>query len=52
MLSELDPARREALANAIPQDAQILLTAAIVTALPDVLRERAAVVPVRRGEVG
>ncbi|TMC07441.1 MAG: hypothetical protein E6J35_01270 [Chloroflexi bacterium] len=52
VLSELDPARREALANAIPQDAQTLLTAAIVTALPDVLRERAVVVPVRRGEVG
>ena len=52
VLSELDPARREALARAIPEDAQTLLTAAITTALPDVLRERAALVPVRRGEVG
>ena len=52
VLSELDPARREALARAIPGDAQTLLTAAITTALPDVLRERATLVPVRRGEVG
>jgi DNA replication and repair protein RecF len=52
VLSELDPARREALARAIPEDAQTLLTAAITTALPDVLRERATLVPVRRGEVG
>ena len=52
VLSELDPARREALARAIPEDAQTLLTAAIVTALPDVLRERSTLVPVRRGEVG
>jgi DNA replication and repair protein RecF len=52
VLSELDAGRREALARAIPEDAQTLLTAAIPTALPDVLRERAALVPVRRGEVG
>jgi DNA replication and repair protein RecF len=52
VLSELDPARREALARAIPEDAQTLLTAAITTALPDVLRERATLVPVRRGEIG
>jgi DNA replication and repair protein RecF len=52
VLSELDPARREALARAIPDDAQTLLTAAMTTALPDVLRERATLVPVRRGEVG
>jgi DNA replication and repair protein RecF len=52
VLSELDPARREALARAIPEDAQTLLTAAITTALPDVLLERATLVPVRRGEVG
>lgn len=52
VLSELDPARREALVRAIPEDAQTLLTAAIPTALPDALRERASVVPVRRGEVG
>jgi DNA replication and repair protein RecF len=52
VLSELDSARREALARAIPEDAQTLLTAAIATALPDILRERATLVPVRRGEVG
>jgi DNA replication and repair protein RecF len=52
VLSELDPSRREALAHAIPEDAQVLLTAAIPTALPDTLRERATLVPVRRGEVG
>ena len=52
VLSELDPGRREALANAIPTDAQAFLTAATTTALPDVLRERATLVPVRRGEVG
>jgi DNA replication and repair protein RecF len=52
VLSELDPARREALARAVPEDAQTLLTAAMTTALPDVLRERATLVPVRRGEVG
>lgn len=52
VLSELDPARREALARALPPDAQALLTAAVVTALPDTLRDRAALVPVRRGQVG
>jgi DNA replication and repair protein RecF len=52
VLSELDPGRREALALAIPADAQALVTAATHAALPDVLRERATVVPVRRGEVG
>ena len=52
VLSELDPARRDALARAIPEDAQALLTTAMTTALPDALRERAALVPVRQGEVG
>ena len=52
VLSELDSGRREALARAIPEDAQALLTAATPTALPDALRERATVIPVRRGEVG
>lgn len=52
VLSELDSARRETLARAIPEDAQAFVTAATTTALPDVLRERAAIVPVRRGEVG
>ena len=52
VLSELDTDRREALALAIPPDAQTLLTAATHTALPDTLRERATMLPVRRGEVG
>ena len=52
VLSELDPGRRDALARAIPEDAQALITAATHAALPDALRERATVVPVRRGEVG
>src|SRR6185503_13371484 len=52
VLSELDPGRREALAAAIPDDAQALLTAATHGALPDVLRDRATVIPVQRGQVG
>lgn len=52
VLSELDPGRRDALADAIPADAQVFLTAATTTALPDALRERAVLIPVRRGEVG
>ncbi|MDQ2952561.1 MAG: DNA replication and repair protein RecF [Chloroflexota bacterium] len=52
VLSELDPGRREALALAIPADGQALLTAATHSALPDVLRARATIVPVSRGEVG
>lgn len=52
VLSELDSGRREALAAAIPSDAQALVTAATHAAMPDVLRDRATVVPVRRGSVG
>ncbi len=52
VLSELDPSRREALAAAIPDGAQVLLTAAIPTALPDAVADRATIVPVRRGELG
>jgi DNA replication and repair protein RecF len=52
VLSELDPSRRDALARAIPEDAQAFITAATTTALPDALRDRAAIIPVRRGEVG
>jgi DNA replication and repair protein RecF len=52
VLSELDTSRREALAAAIPEDAQAFLTAATTTALPDSLRDRATVLPVRRGVVG
>jgi DNA replication and repair protein RecF len=49
VLSELDAGRREALAAAIPPDAQALLTAATHTALPDAIRERAAVLSVSHG---
>lgn len=52
VLSELDPGRRDALADAIPAGAQVFLTAATTAALPEALRERAVLVPVRRGEVG
>jgi DNA replication and repair protein RecF len=52
VLSELDPGRREALAAAIPKDAQALLTAATHSALPETVRDGATIVPVRRGEVG
>ena len=52
VLSELDPVRRQALADAIPEGAQAFLTVASTTALPDVLRDRATVLPVRLGEVG
>ncbi len=52
VLSELDPSRREALANAIPANTQAFLTAATMTALPEALRDRATIVSVRRGEVG
>jgi len=48
VLSELDSARRDALCRAIPPDAQALLTAAVVTSIPDSLRERATLVPIAR----
>ena len=51
VLSELDPGRREALAAAIPADAQALLTAATHTGLPDAIRDRAAILSVRHGGV-
>ena len=52
VLSELDSARRDALCRAIPPDAQALLTAAVVTSIPDSLRERATLVPVARPAPG
>ncbi len=52
VLSELDPRRREALAAAVPEEAQAFLTTASLTAIPDALRDRARVVSVRPGEVG
>ncbi len=52
VLSELDTPHREALARAIPDGAQALLTAAVRASLPDALAERAAIVPVQPGVVG
>ena len=52
VLSELDAHRRSALAGALPEDAQALLTAAVPSSIPDGLRERSVLVPVARGVVG
>lgn len=46
VLSELDPARRAALVDALPDGAQTLLTAALPAGLPAGIVERARVVPV------
>lgn len=46
VLSELDPARRAALVDALPPDAQTLLTAALPAGLPAGIVERARVVAV------
>lgn len=46
VLSELDPARREALVAALPPDAQTLLTAALPAGLPPSIVERATVIKV------
>ena len=51
VLSDLDPRHREALTAAIPTGAQAFITTASMTALPDALRDRAAILPVRPGEV-
>jgi DNA replication and repair protein RecF len=48
VLSELDTAHREALCRALPDGAQALLTAAVLTSIPDSLRGRASVVEVIR----
>src|SRR5688572_24085481 len=48
VLSELDTPHREALCRALPDGAQALLTAAVLTSIPDSLRERASVVEVIR----
>jgi DNA replication and repair protein RecF len=49
VLSELDPGRREALVEAIPEDAQTLLTAAFEAGVPERLIERADVLRVKDG---
>lgn len=48
VLSELDPDRRQRLLDALPADAQALLTSALPAGLPPRLAEGAAVVPVSR----
>jgi DNA replication and repair protein RecF len=48
VLSELDTAHREALCRALPEGSQSLLTAAVLTSIPDSLRGRASVVEVVR----
>ena len=48
VLSELDPERRQRLLDALPADAQALLTSALPAGLPPRLAEGATVVPVSR----
>ena len=52
VLSELDADRRIALAAALPEDAQVLITAAFEAGVPEVLLERAAIVRARDGILG
>jgi DNA replication and repair protein RecF len=49
VLSELDPLRRDALVDALPEGAQTLVTAAFEAGVPSRLVERAEVVRVRDG---
>ncbi len=51
VLSELDARRRDALVNALPEDAQVLVTAAFPGGLPPALLSRATVHDVLAGEV-
>src|SRR2546425_7539366 len=48
VLSELDTAHREALCRALPEGAQTLLTAAVLTSIPEALRRGAMVTEVAR----
>ncbi len=48
VLSELDTAHREALCRALPEGAQTLLTAAVLTSIPEALRQGATVTQVVR----
>jgi DNA replication and repair protein RecF len=52
VLSELDPGRRDALVDALPEAAQALLTAAFEAGVPERLIERADVVRVKDGTIG
>ena len=51
VLSELDPGRRDALIDALPGDAQTLLTAAFEAGVPERLIERAEVRRVKGGTI-
>src|SRR5256714_8110861 len=48
VLSELDTAHREALCRSLPDGAQTLLTAAVLTSIPEALRREAAVTEITR----
>jgi DNA replication and repair protein RecF len=48
VLSELDTAHREALCGSLPEGAQTLLTAAVLTSIPEALRQGATVTEVAR----
>ncbi len=48
VLSELDTAHREALCRSLPDGAQTLLTAAVLTSIPEALRRGASVTEVAR----
>src|SRR5712691_11626862 len=48
VLSELDTAHREALCRALPEGAQTLLTAAVLTSIPETLRREAMITEVVR----
>jgi DNA replication and repair protein RecF len=52
VLSELDPGRRDALVDALPEDAQTLLTAAFEGSIPERFLERADIVRVKDGALG
>ena len=51
VLSELDPVRRTSLVRALPEDAQVIVTAALPVGLPPILVERASVRQVTPGMV-
>jgi len=48
VLSELDTAHREALCRSLPEGAQTLLTAAVLTSIPEALRRGATVTEIAR----
>ena len=52
VLSELDPGRRDALVDALPEGAQTLLTAAFEAGVPERLIDRADLVRVKEGSIG